>query len=480
MIMKTIALSILAFFAFSIAQAQVYTDPAVITADEPVILYFDATGTPLEGYSGDVYTHTGITVNGNTWQYVIGTWGDNSIQPQLTRIDNNLYQLDILPSIRTYYNALPEDEISEICLVFRSEDGWTQTVPDIFYPVFESVFEFIDFSAASTTICENDTVIFTVNDAGAIADSLLWSFPGGIPSTSGEFEPAVYYAVPGTYDVELIAFWHGSSVTLSKEDYIYADELPSIPEQPQGDIFVCFNQHSSIHTTNLVNVIWHLEPAMAGSISYSDSICIIHWNETFYDEAQLRVQSFNNCGTSDFSEALVIEKTENPDTDFTVTPLFIPAAPYEVQFTNLTPNPEQYNFTWHFGNGDTSQETEPKYTYSESGMYSVLLVAHHIETGCSDTLTKADYVQCSAEGISDYRQDGFRYFVNQTSKTLQLIFDEQPNGYACNLLGIDGKYFKTILLTEKVSHLSLNELSPGVYVFMIKADDKQFNGKIIF
>jgi len=250
MIMKTIALSILAFFAFSIAQAQVYTDPAVITADEPVILYFDATGTPLEGYSGDVYTHTGITVNGNTWQYVIGTWGDNSIQPQLTRIDNNLYQLDILPSIRTYYNALPEDEISEICLVFRSEDGWTQTVPDIFYPVFESVFEFIDFSAASTTICENDTVIFTVNDAGAIADSLLWSFPGGIPSTSGEFEPAVYYAVPGTYDVELIAFWHGSSVTLSKEDYIYADELPSIPEQPQGDIFVCFNQHSSIHTTN--------------------------------------------------------------------------------------------------------------------------------------------------------------------------------------------------------------------------------------
>jgi PKD repeat protein/N-acetylneuraminic acid mutarotase len=337
-----------------------------------------------------------------------------------------------------------------------------------------------DFSSSATAVCINESIVFTPNDLVIEPDSIIWTFQGGIPEVSFELEPAVEYTEIGFYDVTLTSYYLGESATVHKADYISVYLHPEVPARPQGETLVCFNQHSSTYTTNLDNVIWHLEPAMAGSISYSDSICIIYWNETFYDEAQLRVQSFNNCGISDFSEPLSILRTERPDTDFTATPLFIPEAPYEVQFTNLSPNPEQYNFTWHFGNGDTSQETEPKYTYSESGMYSVLLVAHHIETGCSDTLTKADYVQCSAEGISDYRQDGFRYFVNQTSKTLQLIFDEQPDGYAFNLLGIDGKYFKTILLTEKVSHLSLNNLSPGVYVFMIKADDKQFNGKIIF
>ncbi len=115
----------------------VYTDPALPYADESVILYFNTEGTPLEGYSGDVYAHTGITVNGNQWQNVIGDWGNNTTQPQLTRIETDLYQLDIVPTIREFYNALPSDNISEMCFVFRSSDGSTQTSPDIFVTVYE-------------------------------------------------------------------------------------------------------------------------------------------------------------------------------------------------------------------------------------------------------------------------------------------------------------------------------------------------------
>ncbi|MCD4731612.1 MAG: T9SS type A sorting domain-containing protein [Bacteroidales bacterium] len=132
-----ISLLILLFSNLSLIGQIVYTEPALPTADESVLLYFNAEGTPLEGYTGVVYAHTGVTVNGNIWQNVIGSWGNNSNQPQLTKIDANLYKLNIDPTIRAYYDVAEEDEISQMSFVFRSADTGTQTSPDIFVDVYE-------------------------------------------------------------------------------------------------------------------------------------------------------------------------------------------------------------------------------------------------------------------------------------------------------------------------------------------------------
>ena len=115
----------------------VTTDPAIPTADAAVTLTFNAGGTGLEGYTGDVYAHTGVTVNGNAWQNVIGSWGNNTTQPQLTNIGTDLYEMIIEPTIRDYYNVSATGVISQICLVFRSADGSQQTSPDIFIEVYE-------------------------------------------------------------------------------------------------------------------------------------------------------------------------------------------------------------------------------------------------------------------------------------------------------------------------------------------------------
>jgi PKD repeat protein len=336
-----------------------------------------------------------------------------------------------------------------------------------------------DFFASAVNICINDTVIFNPILPVIAPDSVLWHFQGGNPETSNEFQPLVEYSELGFYDVTLTSYWQGSSLMISKVSYIGVHPFPEIPAKPEGEQLICFNQQSASYTTNTNTVIWEIAPPQSGSISYSDSTCIIYWNEAFHGEAQLSVQSFNNCGTSELSESLTIIRTARPDIDFAATPLFIPEAPYEVQFTNLTPNPELYNFTWHFGNGDTSEENEPFYTYAESGLYAVSLVAEHTETGCSDTLTKADFIQCSAAGVTDNQKDGFRYFVNQTDKTLHLFFDVQPNGYHFILFGIDGKDYQTAVISEKVSYVSLYGLPTGVYLFRINTNDQIRNGKIL-
>ena len=116
----TIILSLVLPFMGIHAQV-ITTTPALPTASDSVILVFNATlgGGGMAGYTGDVYTHTGITIGNNQWQYVIGQWGDNNTQPKLTRIGTDLYELKIKPSIREFYNAPENANITQMCFVFR-------------------------------------------------------------------------------------------------------------------------------------------------------------------------------------------------------------------------------------------------------------------------------------------------------------------------------------------------------------------------
>ena len=51
------------------------TSPALPKATDEITVTFDATNTPLEGYSGDVYAHTGVltteSANNTQWKHVI-------------------------------------------------------------------------------------------------------------------------------------------------------------------------------------------------------------------------------------------------------------------------------------------------------------------------------------------------------------------------------------------------------------------------
>ncbi|MEA3461771.1 MAG: hypothetical protein U9R49_07820, partial [Bacteroidota bacterium] len=113
---------------FSIAQI-ITTDPALPVAGEAVTVYFDATqGTGgLEGYTGDVYAHTGVLTNLSTgsgdWKYVMTDWGVNSEATKLTRISTDYYSLEIEPTIRDYYGVPLSETITHMAFVFRSSDS---------------------------------------------------------------------------------------------------------------------------------------------------------------------------------------------------------------------------------------------------------------------------------------------------------------------------------------------------------------------
>ena len=86
---------ILQFFA----GAQITTEPALPVATKKVTVIFDSSKESRLGlYMGELYTHTGVIVEGKTdWQHVIGSWGNNTTQPKLTHKGNGIYELEITP-----------------------------------------------------------------------------------------------------------------------------------------------------------------------------------------------------------------------------------------------------------------------------------------------------------------------------------------------------------------------------------------------
>lgn len=132
---------LLVFIFLSLADLKsqtIYSEPALPVQGDAVTIFFNAEGTDLEDYTGDIYTHSGVHIeNVGQWQYVIGDWGDNEAQPQLNKLEDNLYEFVITPSIEEFYGVPSSQTVTDIAMVFRSADGSTQT-SDLFLSVFQA------------------------------------------------------------------------------------------------------------------------------------------------------------------------------------------------------------------------------------------------------------------------------------------------------------------------------------------------------
>ncbi len=134
-------LTVLLIVFYGYAFAQVVTVPEYATENDSIKIIFDATqgGQGMMGYTGVLYTHTGVitSTSGGGWSHVIGTWGNNTTQPSLTRLGPNLYEL-VIGNPRVFYSVTnPNEHILKLAFVFRSASASQQT-EDIFVNLYEA------------------------------------------------------------------------------------------------------------------------------------------------------------------------------------------------------------------------------------------------------------------------------------------------------------------------------------------------------
>lgn len=165
LIMKKIILGFFMFLPLWI-NAQITTTPTTFEATTTgVILNFNKTGTPLASYTGVIYAHIGVTVNGVTWQQVKGTWGNNTTQPALSQNGQNTYFLDFgsTTNLYQYFGVPTTSSITQICVVLRNALGTAKnSASDTFINVGA-------FQSTLTAPIQNSTTIINSGTSIAIA-----------------------------------------------------------------------------------------------------------------------------------------------------------------------------------------------------------------------------------------------------------------------------------------------------------------------
>ncbi|GGK21496.1 hypothetical protein GCM10007962_14560 [Yeosuana aromativorans] len=214
--------------------------PAISTVSDIVTITFDATGSPLEGYAGDVYAHTGVlttaSVDDNDWKHVIGTWGNNTTQPKLTRTGTNTYELKTDPkNVTNYYNITTGEVVTNLMFVFRSSatSGQPQT-GNIKLPIYaaglnvaftnpsdKSVYNLNDNITISATSSINANLELKVNNASVQTASNTTSISKSYTFTS-----------TGSYALQAIATQN--SETKTQDISVYVKTLTQNQTLPTG------------------------------------------------------------------------------------------------------------------------------------------------------------------------------------------------------------------------------------------------------
>jgi len=104
--------------------AEIWTQPAVFKADEPVSWFFDVTGTDLEGLTTGVYMWTWFPTEPDA-----GNWANSSEFAALTYVEGNIWRFDLTP---TEYYGLGAGSITAFYGLLKNKDGSKQT--DAFAP----------------------------------------------------------------------------------------------------------------------------------------------------------------------------------------------------------------------------------------------------------------------------------------------------------------------------------------------------------
>jgi len=117
------------------------------------------------------------------------------------------------------------------------------------------------------------------------------------------------------------------------------------------------------------------------------------WNGTTYNASG----TYTSDSSSNCVDTLVLTISEFL-TNFIASPTVLTSPPFNVTFTNTTPNISNYDFTWDFGDGTIGQTNIPSfdYQYMSNGVYDVSLIAEDITNGCGyDTLKFDNLISCS-------------------------------------------------------------------------------------
>jgi len=234
-----------------------------------------------------------------------------------------------------------------------------------------------DFSATPTFGNMPLNVSFIDQSTGS-PTSWLWDFGDG--NTSNEQNPTHTYSAARNYTVNLTV--SNADGTASKSAQITVSEKPApvLPVANFSSNVTTGNAPLSVQFTDLS------ENATEWNWSFGSGATSNEQNPTHTYSAAgnytVTLTANNSAGSNTVTKYNYISVAKSEDA------IIKGYAPLSVQFTDLSADATEWN--WSFGDGNTSTEQNPKHTYSKAGQYTVTLAVSNVAG--SDAVTKYSYV----------------------------------------------------------------------------------------
>lgn len=129
-------------------------DPASPDADKELKITFKAAkSSPLHGYTGDVYIHTGV-VDG-TWMFVPAEWNENIDKCKMKKEADNVWSITLSPSIRQWFGS-GTTSVQKLGIVIRSSDGQKKGIDtDSFITVTDDQYSFVPGEVEQASVPAN-------------------------------------------------------------------------------------------------------------------------------------------------------------------------------------------------------------------------------------------------------------------------------------------------------------------------------------
>jgi len=237
----------------------------------------------------------------------------------------------------------------------------------------------------------NATVNITNNSAPGAYD-YLWSFGDGNTSADPNLNSYTYETY-GTYTITL---------TVSQDECVeMASQTITInPIPPILEFDFIAGDGCAPLTVDFINLSQYAEPDTY-FWDFGDDIGVSRNPNPTYTYFEPGIYTVSLTASNITEDTITITKTdiievlEQPLASFEVRPNVVLVPDNPIYLSNRSQGASQ--FTWFFGDGNSSNDTEPTYYYEDEGVYDITLIAENI-SGCTDTLTRQGIVRAEAVG----------------------------------------------------------------------------------
>ncbi len=278
-----------------------------------------------------------------------------------------------------------DDGAYQVNLTVTDNDGASDSISkniDI-----SNILPVADFYYSPNQPTTQDMIRFVDSSTDSDGTIISWYWEFGDGATTTQQNPTHQYADDGVYQVNLtVTDNDGAAGTIQKQ--IVISNIPPIadfsyfPPNPKASDTIKFNDLSYDPDGIIVNHTWDFGD---GNTSYEQNPFHKYAVVGMYT---VRLAVTDNDGATDDIFSHINVSGSPPAADFYWTPE-MPSTKDTIQFWDNSTDPDGngdiYNWTWNFGDGNTSYERNPVHRYADDSTYNVTLFVKDYSSGGNST-----------------------------------------------------------------------------------------------